>query len=50
MGFKGTIDEIKLWRSALTKDEVKQAMDGKLSKLAVLTGNALTAWGYIKKS
>lgn len=51
MGFQGNIDEIKLWRSALTKDEVKQAMDGLLSKIAVSTGNIMTAtWGYLKKS
>ncbi|MEK7395698.1 MAG: hypothetical protein AAB116_02065 [Candidatus Poribacteria bacterium] len=35
MGFQGLIDEVKLWRSALTKAEVALAMDGKLTKIAV---------------
>lgn len=42
-------DEIKLWRAALTADEVELALNGKLLGAAVSVGKALPiTWGWIK--
>ena len=50
LGFNGILDEIKLWRAALTEDEVQLAMSGKLGA-AVSPSNALPiTWGEIKSS
>ncbi len=49
MGFFGILDEIKLWRAALTEDEVQLAMSGKLGGAAVSPSNALPiTWGKLK--
>ena len=50
MGFKGFIDEIRLWRFALTKADVALAIDGKLlTKLAVSPSQSMPImWGKIK--
>jgi hypothetical protein len=50
MGFNGTLDEIKLWRAALTADEVELALNGKLLGTAVSVGKSLPiTWEWIKK-
>ena len=49
MGFHGILDEIKIWRAALTEGEVQLAMDGKLAGAAVRIENALPIiWGNLK--
>jgi len=49
MGFNGILDEIKLWRAALTEDEVKLAIEGKLAGAAVSFRDALPiTWGKLK--
>jgi len=49
MGFNGILDEIKIWRAALSEDEIATVMNNKLN-LAVSSENALaTMWGLIKK-
>jgi len=49
MGFHGILDEIKLWRAALTEDEVQLAMSGKLAGAAISVENALPiTWGNLK--
>jgi len=49
MGFHGILDEIKIWRAALTEDEVKLAMSGKLLGAAVSFRNTLPiTWGQMK--
>jgi len=51
MGFNGICDEIRIWRAALTEDEMPLAMDGKLVDAAVIPLNALpTTWGMLKKA
>jgi hypothetical protein len=51
MGFVGILDEIKIWRAALTASEVKLAMSGKLVGAAVSFGNALPiTWGKMKSN
>jgi len=50
MGFNGTLDEIKIWRAALTEGEVQLAMLGQLYTSAVSLGNALPiTWAEMKK-
>lgn len=49
MGFNGSIDEVKIWRTALAEAEIKQAMIGKL--IAVFPKDALSiCWGEIRKN
>jgi hypothetical protein len=49
MGFHGILDEIKIWRAALTEDEVRLAMSGKLLGSAVSFRNSLPiTWGQMK--
>lgn len=48
LGFNGILDEIKLWRAALTQEEVKLSMIGKLGA-AVSDEEALPiTWGRLK--
>jgi len=48
-GFNGSIDEVKIWRAALTKDEISQAMNGKLAIGVSPKGELPTYWGQLKK-
>ncbi len=48
MGFNGILDEIKIWREALSEDDLKLAMEGKIN-IAVSSKSALTTtWGSVK--
>ncbi|MFQ6041293.1 MAG: family 20 glycosylhydrolase [Candidatus Poribacteria bacterium] len=47
-GFDGTLDEIKLWRAALTQAEVQLSMIGKLGAAVSLSNALPITWGQIK--
>ena len=49
MGFNGILDEIKLWRAALTEDEIQLTMSGKLGAAVYPSGKLSTTWATIKK-
>lgn len=50
MGFNGTIDEVKIWRAALTKEEIASSMAGKLGAAVYPEDNLPTTWGNVKES
>ena len=48
--FNGIIDEVCIWSKALTPDEIKKSIEGKLISMSVeKSGKLATAWGNIKK-
>ena len=48
--FNGLIDEVCIWRRALSADEVKKSVDGTLISAAIeAQGKLTTTWGDIKK-
>ena len=48
--FNGLIDEVCIWRRALSADEVKKSMEGTLISAVVETqGKLTTTWGEIKR-
>jgi len=50
MGFKGFIDELKLWRAALTEEEILLSIEGNLTKFSVSPAGALAVtWGRAKR-
>lgn len=48
LGFNGILDEIKIWRAALTKEEIASSMLGKLGAAVSPEDNLPTTWGRIK--
>jgi hypothetical protein len=50
MGFFGTLDEIKIWRAALTQEEISLSMEGEFgaNKAVEANGKLATTWGGIK--
>ena len=48
LGFNGILDEIKLWRAALTQEEVKLSMSGKLGAAVSYEDVLPITWGKLK--
>lgn len=44
----GIIDEVKIWKRALSEDEVQLSMQGKLGAAVKLQGKLATTWGSLK--
>ena len=47
-GWNGKIDEVKVWKRALSENEVQLSMDGKLGAAVKSQGNLVTTWGNLK--
>ena len=45
--WNGLIDELRIWSTVLTEDEIKLSMDGELLPVEP-SGKATTTWGDIK--
>ncbi|MBC8228881.1 hypothetical protein H8E77_04950, partial [bacterium] len=49
-GWNGKIDEVKIWKRALSENDVKLSMEGKLGRAVDPQDKITTAWGQIKSS
>ena len=50
MGFNGLLDEVKIWRAALTPADIQLAIAGKLGTAVSPEGALSTKWGSLKEN